>query len=189
MSEQNSPEIPPEFDSTNAQESKPTQSANVPTADSSQSSVPHEGNTSTDTKVAPNSPDERETSSGAVVGSNVNQNAGNTGQPDDVKAVHDPFDQHYDGEPKTVDQDFVYPTHQDPMRKLPGTSRYLDDVERENAEIARAKAEDREPDLENPPAIQGTPLVASHVYQGSVPGDVDVQVDKTLPVVVGRPQD
>jgi hypothetical protein len=36
---------------------------------------------------------------------------------------------------------------------------YLDQVEREAAEIRRAKIENREPDLENPPAVAGTPLV------------------------------
>jgi hypothetical protein len=36
---------------------------------------------------------------------------------------------------------------------------YLDDVEREEAEIRRAKVEGREPDLENPPASAGTVLV------------------------------
>lgn len=36
---------------------------------------------------------------------------------------------------------------------------YLDIVERERAEILRAKVEDREPDYDNPPAVAGTPLV------------------------------
>ena len=36
---------------------------------------------------------------------------------------------------------------------------YLDDVEREEAEKRRAKFENREPDLENPPASAGTVLV------------------------------
>lgn len=36
---------------------------------------------------------------------------------------------------------------------------YLDDVEREQAEIRRAKVEGREPDLDNPPPTAGTVLV------------------------------
>lgn len=56
------------------------------------------------------------------------------------------------------DSDFVYVNKLDPMRSLPGGV-YLDDVERERAEIARAKVEGREPDLDNPPAIQSTPVV------------------------------
>ena len=36
---------------------------------------------------------------------------------------------------------------------------YLDEVERERAEIVRAKKEDRDADLENPPATAGTVLV------------------------------
>lgn len=36
---------------------------------------------------------------------------------------------------------------------------YLDEVERNKAEERRAVIEDREPDLENPPAIAGTQLV------------------------------
>jgi hypothetical protein len=36
---------------------------------------------------------------------------------------------------------------------------YLDIVERERAETARAKVEDREPDYDNAPAVAGTPLV------------------------------
>jgi hypothetical protein len=36
---------------------------------------------------------------------------------------------------------------------------YLDDVEREHAELRRAKVEGREPNLENPPATAGIQLV------------------------------
>lgn len=49
----------------------------------------------------------------------------------------------------------------DERRLVPGTSVYLDDQERERAEIQRAKIEDREPDLENPPAVQGTPYLTT----------------------------
>lgn len=95
-------------------------------------------------------------------------------------------DLHYKGKPKEQDQDFTYPTHTDPNRKLVCTSNYLDDVQRHDAEIMRAKVEDREPDLDNPPATQGTPLLPSYVVRGSVPGDHIVESDVTLPVTVGR---
>jgi hypothetical protein len=52
----------------------------------------------------------------------------------------------------------------DPNRRIPGTNPYLDDLERERAEIVRAKVEDREPDLENPPAVQGTPLAQKEQF-------------------------
>lgn len=58
----------------------------------------------------------------------------------------------------TEPQPTVYVNHLDPNRSLPGGV-YLDDVQREAAEIQRAKGEDREPDLENPPAIQSTPVI------------------------------
>lgn len=56
------------------------------------------------------------------------------------------------------DRTFHYPTELDPMRRLPSTTTYLDRVQREEAEIQRARLEDREPDLVNPPAAQSTPL-------------------------------
>lgn len=95
-------------------------------------------------------------------------------------------DLHYTGEPKTEDQDFTYPTHTDPARQLISTSNYLDDVQRHDAEVLRAKLEDREPDLKNAPATQGTPLLPSYVVQANVPGDHIVESDVTLPVTIGR---
>lgn len=101
----------------------------------------------------------------------------------------DKWEEGYDGKPKEVEQEFTYPTHTDPRRNLLTTSVYLDDVEREREEILRAKVEDREPDLENPPATQSTPLLPTHVVKSSLPGDHDVKADLTMPVIVGRPQD
>lgn len=85
----------------------------------------------------------------------------------------------------TEDRDFVIPQTTDPRRNIPGTSQYLDEVERRNAELIRAKAEDRKPDLENPPAFQGTPLYteAQARQQGlDISGDAVQKV--TLPVTV-----
>lgn len=63
----------------------------------------------------------------------------------------------------TVEKDFVFVHEADPNRQLPGGV-YLDQVQREEAEIARAKAEGREPDLDNPPAAAGTPLVSREQF-------------------------
>ena len=88
--------------------------------------------------------------------------------------------------PKGVEKDvtFVVAQSTDERRNIPGTSQYLDEVDRRNAEIIRAKAENRKPDLKNPPATQGTPLYteAQAKQQGlNLDGD---QVQKvTLPVV------
>ena len=80
---------------------------------------------------------------------------------------------------------FVVAQTTDDRRNIPGTSQYLDEVERRNAEVIRAKAESRKPDLKNPPAFQGTPLYteAQAKQQGlNLDGD---QVQKVkLPVVV-----
>lgn len=99
----------------------------------------------------------------------------------------DAYDDLYDGEPKVVAQEFSYPTHMDPRRGVSGSDGpYLDDVERERAEVIRARQENREPDLDNPPAIQGTPLIPTHVLKSQVPGDYEVPVDVVAPVVVGK---
>lgn len=85
----------------------------------------------------------------------------------------------------TVDEDFVYPHEADPRRSLPGGV-YLDQVQREKAEIARAKAEGREPDLDNPPAAAGTPLVSKKQFLNAggsyFPNAADLPVT-TQPVV------
>lgn len=49
---------------------------------------------------------------------------------------------------------------------------YLDQIAKEQAEIQRAKLEGREPDLDNPPAVAGTPLVTAAEL-------VDRDVDKS----------
>lgn len=61
-------------------------------------------------------------------------------------------------ETEVVDDNFHYPTHLDPMRSLVSTSGYLDDAMRYDAEKHRARVENREPDLKNPPPMQSTPL-------------------------------
>jgi hypothetical protein len=49
---------------------------------------------------------------------------------------------------------------------------YMDDLEREGAEVWRAKLEGREPDLENPPPTAGTPLrPLAHLVDSAVVGN------------------
>lgn len=99
-----------------------------------------------------------------------------TEQPEDVKL-----------DTEEVDVDFFYPTKLDPARQISPTGIYLDDEMRRQAEIQRAKIEDREPDLENPPAYQGSPLLPREHFNHSL-NTLQVPVDKdeahvTLPVV------
>lgn len=80
--------------------------------------------------------------------------------------------------------EFYYPTHLDPMRKVPGTSVYLDDEQRREAEVTRARIEDREPDLDNPPAMQSTPLVEKNRLAQTNFIPAGVEPDVTLEVAV-----
>jgi hypothetical protein len=59
-----------------------------------------------------------------------------------------------DGETTPVD---LYDANQGKVKRTGGP--YLDEIEKQKAEEWRAKVEDREPDLDNPPAVAGTQLV------------------------------
>lgn len=91
----------------------------------------------------------------------------------------------YEGEPKEVEVAYTYPTHLDPNRQADPHGIYLDDVQRSQAEVQRAKVEDREPDLENPPAIASTPLMTTIQAAGLVDGAAVVPVDSYENVQVG----
>lgn len=101
--------------------------------------------------------------------------------------INDPEGPDYYGVPTIVEKDFTYPTHADPQRYVDGHPHgvYLDDEMRRAAEVTRAKIEGREPDLVNPPAVQGTPLVPTGEVRKNLPGDYVVEPDKSLSVVVG----
>lgn len=70
---------------------------------------------------------------------------------------------------------------------------YLDQMEREAAEIQRAKVEDREPDLDNPGSSAGTPLVPisqvpdniyanpSMAYEDPLKGPMAKALEENLP--------
>lgn len=84
----------------------------------------------------------------------------------------------------TIDKDFVFMHRLDPARQIPGTNKYLDVEQRKAAEIDRAAVEGREPDLENPPASQGTPYRSAEQLAAELPPHATVKADVTLPVVV-----
>ncbi len=104
-----------------------------------------------------------------------------------VANILSPENPDYVGTPKTVDKEFTYPTHVGRAANDHGV--YLDDVQRREAEILRAKIEGRKPDLKNPPAVQGTPLFLTTDVRKNQPGDVNVESDVSLPVVVGVAED
>jgi len=79
------------------------------------------------------------------------------------------------------------------FRRQPGI--YSDDEERKAAEVVRAEVEGREPDLDNAPAIAGTPLVTQDVLvetalsSGLPTNDLlsivsEIEPHQTLPVFV-----
>lgn len=82
----------------------------------------------------------------------------------------------------TEDVNFTFATHTDPQRQRDPHGVYLDDINRINAEIHRAKIEGREPDLKNPPATAGDVLQQTETLAKTLPGDYRVPVSKTLPV-------
>lgn len=91
----------------------------------------------------------------------------------------------YVGEPKDAEVDFVFTTHLDPNRQQDPQGVYLDDVQRANAEIQRARVEKREPDLKNPPSTCGTQVLPTHVARTLVAGDLDVPVSFSQEIKVG----
>ena len=96
------------------------------------------------------------------------------------------FDEPEPPETTTIDQDYVYMHNLDPARAIPGTNKYLDVEQRKAAEIDRAAVEGREPDLDNPPAAQGTPLRSAQALAAELPPHATVKADVTLPVTVTK---
>ncbi len=111
----------------------------------------------------------------------------------------DVLDPDYVGPAKTVKQDVSIAQEADPMRQQTGPhGTYLDREQRLAAEIARAKVEGREPDLENPPPIAGTPVFPTDDLAKRFPADPkhEIPVLDTVERVVGtddpttlRPED
>jgi hypothetical protein len=89
-------------------------------------------------------------------------------------------------ETTTIDKDFIYVHNLDPARQIPGTNPYLDVEQRKAAEVSRAAVEGREPDLENPPASQGTPFRSAEQLAAELPPHATVKADVTLPVTVTK---
>lgn len=82
-----------------------------------------------------------------------------------------------------VEQDFVY--LEKVGRPINTGQIFLDDVMQIQAEKIRAKLEGREPDLENPGAIAGTPLVPLATAAAHNTKDTALYTDQTLTVHVG----
>lgn len=91
----------------------------------------------------------------------------------------------YSGKLKEVETDFTYYAHTDPDLQAYPNMVTGDVLERERAEVLRAKMEGREPDLENPPPSQGTPVAPSHVVASTVPFGYVVEPSFTAPVAYG----
>jgi hypothetical protein len=99
-----------------------------------------------------------------------------------VRLVTDPVPPTPEVETEDVEKEFYHVQELDPMRLVPGTNPYLDQVERERGEIQRAKIEDREPDLENPPAVQSTLVLTKEVVENSGLSTADVNPASVLEV-------
>lgn len=87
-------------------------------------------------------------------------------------------------EVKTEEIGLVFAHHLDPARQLPRTSVYLDDEERRKAEDVRARIEGREPDHENSPATQGTPLKSVAEIERTLPYGAKIDPEFVIAVPV-----
>lgn len=109
-------------------------------------------------------------------------------EPSEDETNDDAFDPNYDGEPKTVEMEFVYKAHLDPARQKDPHGSYGDDEQRRQVEIQRARVEGREPDFDNMGPTVGDVVVPKHVAQGSnFHSNNEVPVAFTADVVVGSP--
>lgn len=111
------------------------------------------------------------------------QSSGNAYQ--EQVASDDPESVDYNGPATEIEREFVYASHLDPARQRDPNGIYLDDLQRREAEVLRAKVENREPDLDNPPAICGTPLVPVQTAKSNLPADAVIPEGIKYPVSVG----
>lgn len=93
----------------------------------------------------------------------------------------------YEGEPKDVEVSMTYVHHLDPRRQADPNGIYLDDIQRRDAEIVNARADGREPDLENPGPTAGTPLIPTVAAVTQANLGQTVPVSTTAMVNVGAP--
>lgn len=104
--------------------------------------------------------------------------------------TNDPESEVYDGPETTVDKDYTYATYTDPARQRDPNGVYLDDLERNKAEVIRAKIEGREPQLgKDAPAYGGDVILTVQQAAKQLPGDFTVPTVRTLPVSVGVPSE
>jgi hypothetical protein len=105
---------------------------------------------------------------------------------DEPVSDEDTLDPNYVGPKKEFVQEYSIAQEADPQRAKPGGEGiYLDREERKRAEIYRAEREGREPDLDNPPPIAGTPTYPTADLKGRYPGDYEIPVAGTQTVIVG----
>ncbi len=118
---------------------------------------------------------------------NQNDDKADDQKPDvKVQIVEPTVEDEPEIETETVEKGFVFQHNLDPARQIPGTSKYLDFELRQQAEIDRARVEGREPDLENPPGMQGTPYRSADQINAELPYSANVDADVVLEVVQAK---
>jgi hypothetical protein len=95
----------------------------------------------------------------------------------------------YEGDPKDEEVAYTLVTHLDPQRQKDPHGVYLDDIQRRDAEVVRARQEGREPDLENPAVTCSDTLIPTVQAAGLAPSGAAVPVSTYESVNVGSPQD
>jgi len=93
----------------------------------------------------------------------------------------------YDGNPKTVDREFTIAAWMDPNRQRDPNGVYLDDVRRRQAEVLRARVENREPNFDEAATTVGDLVISKeNAVSRNAVERMDVPKTMTLPVVVGN---
>lgn len=92
------------------------------------------------------------------------------------------------GGTKVERKEFMFVQHADDRRRVPGTSVYLDDLDRERAEKDRARMEGREPDFKNASSTQSTPVGTLEYVRSQGITNADVKPEFELEVSVAEPE-
>lgn len=88
--------------------------------------------------------------------------------------------------PKLEEREYYITQKTAPDRNATPGGVYLDDLQRSQAEELRAEVEGRKPDLENPPAVAGTPLRTAEELRGFDMVVLKEEHVVKLPVVTGE---
>lgn len=116
-------------------------------------------------------------------------NVTNSGYVDHKKSDTDAKDNlNYEGPAKEFDQEYVMATHLDPARQVDTHGVYLDDVQRTEQELIRARVEGRKPDLKNPPKTAGDVILTTATARKFLPSDtlIPAEIVFTNKVVIGN---